>query len=66
MPIFEYACTHCGKTFEELVLSRSSEAAVNCPACKSREVDRLISRPAAARTGGAGSSSPPAGCGPIG
>lgn len=44
MPIFEYACKGCGKEFEALVLPTT--AAPDCPACKSTELDKLISRPA--------------------
>lgn len=68
MPIYEYACGPCGKRFEELVLRKSDEAEVACPACKSGEVSRLMSTPAAARTGGSGASlpRPPRPCGPVG
>jgi putative FmdB family regulatory protein len=66
MPIYEYACS-CGKAFEELVVRRSDEAEVRCPACGSAEIARQMSRPAAARTGGDGGSfSPPSSCGPVG
>ena len=44
MPIFEYACKGCGKEFEALVLPTT--AAPACPACKSVELEKLISRPA--------------------
>jgi len=44
MPIFEYACKSCGKQFEALV-RRTSDAA-SCPACKSTELEKLISLPA--------------------
>lgn len=67
MPIYEYQCRPCGKTFEELVLRPSDEAELACPACRSREVARVMSRPAAPRTGGAPTAparSP--GCGPVG
>jgi putative FmdB family regulatory protein len=67
MPIYEYACTPCGKQFEELIVRRSDEADVKCPACGSREIGRQMSRPAAARVsgGGAAGASAPA-CGPVG
>jgi putative FmdB family regulatory protein len=65
MPIYEYACT-CGKTFEELIIRRSDEADVRCPRCKGSDVERLMSRPAAARTGGPGGSAGPGSCGPVG
>jgi putative FmdB family regulatory protein len=68
MPIYEYACAPCGKTFEELVLRKSDEAEVRCPACGSADVGRQMSRPAAARTsgGGGGGFAPPSSCGPVG
>jgi putative FmdB family regulatory protein len=68
MPIYEYACRPCGKVFEELVIRKSDEAEVACPACKSGEVSRVMSRPAAARSdGGAPDTGRPArSCGPIG
>ncbi len=56
MPIHEFACSACEQQFEELILRESDEAEVGCPACASKDVSRLISRPAAARTGGAGGS----------
>ena len=65
MPIYEYACDPCGKSFEELVLRKSDEAEVRCPKCGSGEVARKMSRPAAARVG-AGGSSPGPSCGPVG
>ena len=70
MPIYEYACKACDRAFEELVLRRSDEPDVRCPACKSTRVEKRMSRPAAVRSdgeggGGAGASSSP-GCGPVG
>ncbi len=44
MPIFEYQCKGCGKEFEALVLPTTG--APTCPACKSTELEKLISRPA--------------------
>jgi putative FmdB family regulatory protein len=44
MPIYEYACPRCDHRFE---LRRGMSAAddpVDCPACQSPEVQRLISR----------------------
>jgi putative FmdB family regulatory protein len=64
MPIYEYACRDCDVVFEELVVRRSDEAEVRCPTCQGREVARVLSRPAAARTGGGGGPAP--GCGPVG
>jgi len=66
MPIYEYTCTPCGKRFEELVIRKSDEAEIACPACKSTEVSRLISRTAAPPVQGAGGSAPARSCGPVG
>jgi putative FmdB family regulatory protein len=68
MPIYEYACAPCDRTFETLILRRSDEAEVTCPTCQTREVHRVISRPAATRSGGGGGDDGSAGpsCGPIG
>jgi putative FmdB family regulatory protein len=68
MPIYEYSCSACADAFETLILRKSDEGEVACPACGSRRVERRMSRPAALRGGRAGSSSgrPPPNCGPIG
>ena len=44
MPIFEYACKSCGKSFEALV--RPNADAPSCPACQSTDLEKLISTPA--------------------
>jgi len=42
MPIYEFACRGCGRSFETLVrLGR--EAEVVCPCCGGREVRKLLS-----------------------
>ena len=63
MPIYEYACA-CGETFEQLVIRRSDEDEVACPACQGRKVTRVLSRTAAPRTGGG--AAPARSCGPVG
>jgi putative FmdB family regulatory protein len=42
MPIFEYACPKCGKTFEKLVLSRS-EPQPECPHCGGKKAKKKFS-----------------------
>lgn len=42
MPIFEYACRSCSHQFEALVLKTT---VVACPACKARDLERLLSLP---------------------
>jgi putative FmdB family regulatory protein len=65
MPIYEYACPSCDKTFEAFILRKSDEGEVACPTCKTTEVNRVMSRPAALRGGGDVGSSGPS-CGPVG
>jgi putative FmdB family regulatory protein len=45
MPIYEYTCDQCGKTFEKLI-RRIAEAAKNtpsCPSCGCAETRRVMS-----------------------
>lgn len=44
MPIYDFHCNKCDRTFESLV--RASSAPV-CPACGSETVEKLVSLPAA-------------------
>lgn len=43
MPIFDFVCTRCQKQFEMLVLGSTQPL---CPACKSSDLQKLISMPA--------------------
>ena len=61
MPIFEYACDHCGENFEELVFGSSPE--VICPKCKNKDVKKLISTFSFKSEGSFSSSVGSAGCG---
>ena len=42
MPIFEYTCQKCKKTFEKLVLSKNQPAPV-CPNCGSKKTEQQFS-----------------------
>ncbi len=44
MPIYDYTCGQCGRTFELLVRSTTVEA---CPHCGCERLQRLISAPIA-------------------
>lgn len=59
MPLYEYRCRECGKTFEELVTV--AEQPVTCPACGSSDVERLLSMFAAC--GGSSHGDSGAACG---
>ncbi len=52
MPIFEFVCAECGKSFETLVLNTSKVGEVTCPDCHSRNVTKKISTFAARLAGG--------------
>jgi len=62
MPIYEYRCNQCGKEFEELVMN--GEEHPQCPACGSKNTQRLLSGFALGGEAGAGfGASAPAGGG---
>lgn len=42
MPIYEYRCEGCGHRFEHLLLPTAKTDPV-CPACQSRDLEKLIS-----------------------
>ena len=66
MPIYEYSCSSCGRTFEELILRAADEEEVACPGCGSDHLDRLVSAPAIRGGGGEASAGGGRDCGPVG
>ena len=65
MPLYEYACEDCGKTFEQLVSVQNRDNGVECPECGSSKVERLISSFAIGKSGAsssAGASCPTGTC----
>ena len=44
MPIYEYRCQECGKRFEMIFLSAQQTSDIQCKYCRSKNVERLISR----------------------
>ena len=42
MPIFEYHCRDCGRSFETFVTGERKAA---CPGCQGANLDQLLSRP---------------------
>lgn len=67
MPIYEYACSDCGKQFETLVRSGDTP---ECPACHSVSLEKKLSvfattaeKPAAVMAGPCGSCGHPDGPG---
>jgi putative FmdB family regulatory protein len=47
MPLYEYSCKKCDHTFEALVFDGDE---VECPECRGRRVERLLSVPAKPRS----------------
>jgi putative FmdB family regulatory protein len=62
MPIFEYTCPKCGKTFEKLVLGRN-QGPPPCPHCGAKKVLQQFSTFASASSS---AKSAGAGCAPSG
>ncbi|HNR39685.1 MAG TPA: zinc ribbon domain-containing protein [Acidobacteriota bacterium] len=58
MPLYEYFCRECRKSFEALRRLSDDDADVRCPHCGSEKVDREFSTFASAGSPGH------AGCGP--
>jgi len=63
MPIYEFSCGDCDRSFEELVSSADAVKEVACPTCGSHRVRRKISlfaasvNPGRATTGGSTAAS---------
>lgn len=57
MPLFEFKCSECNKSFEELVRSANKIEEVTCPTCGSQKVNKKISIFASKTTGGGSLSS---------
>jgi putative FmdB family regulatory protein len=43
MPIFEYQCTECGKTFEHFTQRSNDVTNPSCPACGTQKTERVLS-----------------------
>jgi putative FmdB family regulatory protein len=62
MPIYEYKCESCGSNYEQMRRMAEADTDLECPACKSHEVNRGLS--SFATTSGASDRAPAGGgCG---
>ena len=43
MPLYEYKCRTCGKSFELLRRMQDADGELKCPDCQSAEVERQLS-----------------------
>lgn len=57
MPLFEFECSECNKSFEDLVRNNTDTSDVMCPFCTSQKTRKKIST-FAARVAGASVSTP--------
>ena len=68
MPIYEYHCPDCDRTFETLARLGEGDAPIRCPVCGEVKARRCLSAPAATRGDSAGGdfggfAAPSGGCG---
>jgi len=64
MPIYEYRCQQCERTFQKLQKVGAGADGVRCPHCGAGEVSRQLSTFASASSGGSGAAAASgAGCG---
>lgn len=66
MPLFEYRCTSCGASFEQLVRTTQNAQTIVCPVCKSGETQKLLSGFAVKHGSGGAASASAADCAPSG
>ncbi|MCD6560472.1 MAG: zinc ribbon domain-containing protein [Deltaproteobacteria bacterium] len=43
MPIYEFKCQECGKTFESLCFQSDKKDIISCPSCGGKKVEKLLS-----------------------
>jgi putative FmdB family regulatory protein len=55
MPLYEYKCRTCGKSFELLRRMHDADGDLKCPDCESAEVERQLSTFATVGCGTTGS-----------
>jgi putative FmdB family regulatory protein len=54
MPLYEYQCRKCGKTFEVLRRMQEADRELQCPKCRSSKVERQFSTFSAGGCGSGG------------
>jgi putative FmdB family regulatory protein len=61
MPLYEYRCQKCGARFELLRRMQDADLETECPQCRSRQSERLLSS-FASRSGSSSASSSAGNC----
>ena len=61
MPVYDFTCQSCGKTFDKLFRTAEKKPAASCPECGSERTKRALSlvNAGAEKTGGSGPSDAP-------
>ena len=54
MPMYEYRCPDCGRTYEELRRMSEADEKLECPHCGSKKPERQLSTFACGAGGGSG------------
>lgn len=54
MPIYEYRCEECGRTYEQIRRMSEADKDLQCPSCESEKVKRQVSTFAAGGCGAGG------------
>ena len=57
MPIYEYTCKDCSKTFARLQKIGADSHGLTCPTCSSENIERAVSRFSGGAGDGIGASS---------
>ena len=60
MPIYEFRCESCDKTFEHLAMTSGEVVEIKCPSCGSDELTRVMSSCASVVSGSKNAPSPAA------
>jgi putative FmdB family regulatory protein len=63
MPIYEYRCSECSRTFEKIIWNTKDEK-VQCPYCKGEKVIRQLSAFSMSGTQSGKGVTMPSSCGP--
>lgn len=61
MPIYEFRCASCDKTFEHLAISKGEVVELKCPSCGGAELSRVMSTCSSVVPGGGPQAAAPSG-----
>jgi len=66
MPLYEFQCTKCDRSFEELVRGATAVSGIRCPECGSDHIRRKVSTFASKVSGRSGAVASASSCAPSG